>query len=40
MKFITKIENYKFKDIDVNSINVTGIEYELLSLKKKLDEKL
>lgn len=39
IKFITKIEQYKFKDIDVNLVNVTKLEYELLDLKKKLDEK-
>ena len=39
-KFATKIEKYKFKEFDVNFINVTEIEYGLLDLKKKLDEKL
>ena len=39
IKFITEIEQYKFKDIDVNLVNVTKLEYELLDLKKKLDEK-
>jgi len=40
IKFATKIEKYKFKDFDVNFINVTEIEYGLLDLKKKMDERL
>ena len=40
MELITKIEKYKFTNTDFSSINVTSIEYELLSLKKVLDEKL
>ena len=40
VKFITKIEKYKFKDVDINSINVMEFKYELLDLKKKLDERV
>ena len=40
MELINKIEKYKFTNMDIDSINITAIEYELISLKKILDEKL